>query len=119
MASTILQRWSSSFHGYVYIKKDRVSAGFARVAWVPGRPTGSTGFHRVNSQTAFYLDSDRSQARVDPPGRSGFQNYGYVCSLCFRLIGMLGCLEKFMVHDHSFYRISCIFTHIAIFISCL
>jgi hypothetical protein len=61
----------------MYIKKKkrgRVSVGFTRVARVPGRPTGSTGFRRANSPAGFYLDPDRSQARVDPPGRSGFQN---------------------------------------------
>jgi hypothetical protein len=41
----------------------------------PGLP-GLTGFFRVNYQAGFYLYSDRSQARVGPPGRSGFQNCG-------------------------------------------
>jgi len=44
--------------------KNRVSAGFTRVSWVPGRTAGSTGFYRVNSPPGFYLDPDRSQARV-------------------------------------------------------
>jgi hypothetical protein len=57
-------------------ERDRVSAGFTRVAWVPGRPAWSTGFFRANFQAGFYLDPDRSQARVDPPGRSRFQNCG-------------------------------------------
>jgi hypothetical protein len=47
-----------------------------RVDRVPGRPTESTGFRRANSPADFCLDPNRSQARVDPPGRSGFQNYG-------------------------------------------
>jgi len=54
MASTILQRWP--FKGYVYKKRP----GLSQVC--PG--SGSTEFHRVNSQAGFYLDPDRSQARV-------------------------------------------------------
>jgi hypothetical protein len=56
---------------YIYIKKTRrVSAGFTRVARVPGRPAGSTGFHRANSRAGFCLHPDRSQARVGRvPGR--------------------------------------------------
>jgi len=51
-------------------ERDRVSAGFTRVAWVPGRPAWSTGFFRANFQAGFYLDPDRSQARVGRvPGR--------------------------------------------------
>jgi hypothetical protein len=61
---------------YIKKKKGRVSAGFTRVARVPGQPARSTGFRRVNSPTGFYLDQDRFQTRVDPPGRSEFQNYG-------------------------------------------
>jgi len=38
---------------------------------------GSTGSHRANSRPVFYLDSARPQTRVDPPGRTGFQNYGF------------------------------------------
>ena len=59
---------SSSFRGFVYIKKrGRVSTGFARV---PGRPARSIEFRRVNSPPGFYLDPDRSQARVGRvPGR--------------------------------------------------
>jgi len=51
-------------------ERDRVSAGFTRVARVPGLPGGSTGFFRANFQAGFYLDPDRSQARVcRVPGR--------------------------------------------------
>jgi hypothetical protein len=53
-------------------KIDQVSAGFDRVARVPGRPAGSIGFHRANSRASFCLHPDRSQARVDPPGLSRF-----------------------------------------------
>jgi hypothetical protein len=54
-------------------KRDWVSGGFHRVAWVPGRPAGSTGFYRVNSQAGFYLHPDRSHARVGriPGGPAG------------------------------------------------
>ena len=55
-------------------RKKRERPGLSRV--YPGRPAGSTGFFRVNFQAGFYLYSDRSQARVGPPGRSGFQNCG-------------------------------------------
>jgi hypothetical protein len=50
----------------LYIKKKggRVSSGFTRIGRVPGRPAGSTGFRRANSQTGFYLHPDRFQARV-------------------------------------------------------
>jgi hypothetical protein len=59
----------------LYILKKRL--GINRV--YPGRPSsGSIGFRRANSQVGFYLDPDRSQARVDPPGQSGFQNYIYI-----------------------------------------
>jgi len=63
----------------LYIYKKR-RPGLSRV--YPGRSgSGSTGFYRANSQTGFCLDQDRSQARVDPPGRSGFQNTAYkLCS---------------------------------------
>jgi len=51
----------------VYIYKNR--PGLNRV--YPGRPgSGSTGFRRANSPAGFYLDPDRSQARVGQvPGR--------------------------------------------------
>jgi hypothetical protein len=52
---------TTSFRIHVYIKKE---AGFTQVARVPSRPAGSTGFYRANSPTGFYLDPDRSQARV-------------------------------------------------------
>jgi len=45
-------------------KIDRVSAGFDRVARVPGWPAGSTGFHRANSQAGFCLHPDRFHAWV-------------------------------------------------------
>jgi hypothetical protein len=45
-------------------KRDRVSGGFHRVAWVPGRPAGSTGFHRVNVQAGFCLYPDRFHAQI-------------------------------------------------------
>jgi hypothetical protein len=45
-------------------KSDRVSPGFDRVDRFPGRPGGSTGFPRANSQAGFSLHPDRSQARV-------------------------------------------------------
>ncbi|KAJ6941291.1 hypothetical protein NC651_007160 [Populus alba x Populus x berolinensis] len=49
---------------------DRVSPGFGRVDRVPGRPTGSTGFDRANSQAGFGLHPDRFHARVGRvPGR--------------------------------------------------
>ena len=41
-------------------ERDRVSAGFTRVARVSGQPAGSTGFSRANFQAGFYLDPDRS-----------------------------------------------------------
>jgi hypothetical protein len=56
-------------------KGSRVSAKFARVDWVPDWPAGSTGSRWANFSAGFYLDLDRFQARVDPPGQSGFQNY--------------------------------------------
>jgi len=52
---------TTSFRIHVYIKK---KAGFTQVARVPSRPAGSTGFHRANSPTGFFLDPDRSQAQV-------------------------------------------------------
>jgi len=55
--------------------KKRKVAGFARVDRVPGWPARSTEFRRANFPAGFYLNPDRSQARIDPPGRSGFQNY--------------------------------------------
>ena len=50
----------------VKIKKkiDRVSPGFDRVARVPGRSSGSTGFSRTNSRAGFCLHPEWSQARV-------------------------------------------------------
>jgi hypothetical protein len=65
--ATIMHRSSSSFDVFVYKKKETGSQ--------PGLP-GSTGFHRANSQMGFCLNSDRSQARVDPLGRFEFQNTG-------------------------------------------
>ena len=48
------------------LKKERL--GFSQVCL--GRPAGSAGFRRVNSPPGFYLDPDRSQARVGRvPGR--------------------------------------------------
>jgi hypothetical protein len=50
---------------YMYIKKGWVSARFTRVDRVPGWPAGSTWwFRRAKSLAGFYLDPDRSQARV-------------------------------------------------------
>ena len=63
----------------LYIKKKEVGSH-------PGLPgsAGSTRFRWANSQTGFCLDPDRSHARVDPPGRSGFQNYvSYSCRLIY------------------------------------
>ena len=56
----------------MYIKKDRVSARFARV---PGRPsfTGSTP-RQVFTQTRTGHRPGSVGSRFDPPGRSGFQN---------------------------------------------
>jgi len=58
------RKWETKtmpFHIHVYIKKrGRVYP----VARVPSWPAGSTEFHRANSPTGFYLDPDRSQARV-------------------------------------------------------
>ena len=64
--ATIMHRSSSLFDVFVYKKR---RSGLSRV--YPGRPgSGSTGFHRANSQTGFCLDLDRSQARVGRvPGR--------------------------------------------------
>jgi hypothetical protein len=51
-------------------KSDRVSPGFDRVDRFQGRPGGSTGFPRANSQAGFSLHPDRSQAGVSRvPGR--------------------------------------------------
>jgi hypothetical protein len=67
----------TSFNLYTYIKKNRL--GLSRV--YPGRlGPRSTGFRQANFQVGFCLDLDRSHARVggsrvDPPGRSEFQNY--------------------------------------------
>jgi hypothetical protein len=49
---------------YIYKKRGRVSAGFAQVARVPGRPAGLNGFRQANSSVGFYLDPDRFQTRV-------------------------------------------------------
>ena len=66
-------RWQKtmSFNDSENNKKiDRVLPGFGRVDRVPGRPSGSTGFPRVNSRAGFCLNPDRSQARVGQvPGR--------------------------------------------------
>jgi hypothetical protein len=45
-------------------KSTRVSVGFTRVNRVLDRSADSTGFCRANSLAGFYLDLDRSQARV-------------------------------------------------------
>ena len=67
----IFLRYKKIYVVSVYIKK---RSGLSRVS--PGRPgSGSIGFRRANSSAGFYLDPDRSQARVDPLGRSEFQNY--------------------------------------------
>jgi len=70
LASSV-HRSSLSFNLYAFKNKiGRVSVGFTRVGRVPGRPAGSTGFRRANSQAGFCLDPDRSHARVGRvPGR--------------------------------------------------
>ena len=40
----------------------------------PGRPTGSPGFDRAVVTAGLLLNPDRSNHRVDPPGRAGFNN---------------------------------------------
>jgi len=52
-------------HTYIYKKEGGSQLGLL----------GSTGFRRANSQAGFCLNPDRSHAWVDPPSRSGFQNY--------------------------------------------
>jgi hypothetical protein len=56
------------------ISKPRSNSKTPGLARVPGRPAGSTEFHRANSPAGFYLNPDRSQTRVGPvpdPGRTG------------------------------------------------
>ena len=70
----IVKAKTTSFQAGEYIKKKtRVSAGFGRAGRVTGRPFGSTGSGRANSQPVFSLDPARPQARVARvPGRAGF-----------------------------------------------
>ena len=65
----------------------RLSAEFTRVDQVPGWLAGSTGFRRANSQAGFYLDPERSQARVDRvPGRPArLVRVSKLCLQCFKL----------------------------------
>jgi len=62
----IFLRYKKIYVVSVYIKK--------KVESQPSFPM-SPGFRQANSSAGFYLDPDRSQARVDPLGRSEFQNY--------------------------------------------
>jgi hypothetical protein len=79
-----------------WIQKKKV-AGFQ-----PGLP-GLTGFRRVNFPKGFYLDSDQSRlgsagSRVDPPDRSGFQNYDLInCFFFFRMFFQV-IMIIFLVH---------------------
>ena len=42
---------------------------------------GSTGFCRVVAPAGLLTNPDRSSHPVDPPGRSGFKNYGSKCKM--------------------------------------
>jgi len=89
-------RWQKtmSFNDSENKKKiDRVLPGFGRVDRVPGRPSGSTGFPRVNSRAGFCLNPDRSQARVGQvPGRpAGPVRVLKHCLWCLSLgLGLVG-----------------------------
>jgi hypothetical protein len=47
-----------------------------------GRPAGSTGFCRVVAPAGLLTNPNRSRSRVDPPGRSGFNNYDRTHQAC-------------------------------------
>ena len=66
-----------------HLKKNRVSFGFYRVARVMGRPVRSPGFCRVVAPAGLLTNLNRSSHRVDPPSRSGFNNYVFCWIFCF------------------------------------
>jgi hypothetical protein len=58
------------FKSHIWKTKNRVSSGFARVAWVMGRPAGSPGFDRAVAPTGLLVNPDRFSHWVNRvPGR--------------------------------------------------
>jgi hypothetical protein len=57
-----------------HLKKNRVSSGFS---WVMDRPAGSPGFCRVVAPAGLLTNPNRFSLRVDPPGRTRFNNYAF------------------------------------------
>jgi len=95
-------------------KRDRVSDGFYRVAWVPGRPgfTGSTP-KRVFASTRTGSMPGSAGSRVDPPGRAGpgfktLENTKFILKFQkanpARPIYTLNTLSSFLTGSHLWFR---------------